>query len=92
MAELNGAARPQLAPGVRLHLDPRRDAWVLLAPERVFETEGPAVEILRLCDGRRTLDEIVEALATQFAADRAVIAGDVTEMLAELQSRRLVRL
>jgi len=44
--------RPRLAPGVRLHFDKTRDAWVLLGPERVIETEGPAGEILRRCDGQ----------------------------------------
>ena len=31
--------RPRLAPGVRLHFDKTRDAWVLLGPERVIETD-----------------------------------------------------
>ncbi len=49
------ARRPRLAPGVRLHFDKTRDAWVLLCPERVIEAEGPASEILRRCDGTRTI-------------------------------------
>ena len=53
MAEL--PERPKLAPGVRLHFDTTRQAWVLLGPERVIETEGPASEILRRCDGSRTV-------------------------------------
>ena len=44
-------AKPKLAPGVRLKYDDARKAWLLLAPERVIETEGPASEILRRCDG-----------------------------------------
>ncbi len=86
-AVLAGDSRPRLAPGVRLHFDTRRDAWVLLAPERVIETEGPASEILRRCDGSRTLDAIIDELAQQFAAERAVIAADVAEMLAELRDK-----
>ena len=82
--------RPKLAPGVRLHFDSTRNAWVLLSPERVIEAEGPASEILRRCDGKRTVDEIVTELATLFVADRAVIAGDVVDMLAELTAKRLV--
>jgi len=79
-----------LAPGVRLHFDTTRDAWVLLGPERVIETEGPAGEILRRCDGTRTLAQIVDELASLYTADRSEIAGDVTEMLAELVAKRLV--
>ncbi len=82
--------RPRLAPGVRLHLDKTRDAWVLLCPERVIEAEGPASEILRRCDGAHSVAEIIDELAAVFVADRAVIAQDVTEMLAELAAKRLL--
>src|SRR6185437_6095613 len=82
--------RPRLAPGVRLHFDKTRDAWVLLCPERVIEAEGPAHEILKRCDGARTVGAIIDELATVYAADRAVIAQDVTDMLAELAAKRLL--
>ncbi len=82
--------RPRLASGVRLHFDTTRQAWVLLAPERVIETEGPASEILRRCDGSRTTAQIVDELATLYNADRAVIEGDVTDMLAELVAKRML--
>lgn len=82
--------RPRLAPGVRLHFDKTRNAWVLLGPERVIEAEGPAPEILRRCDGSRTTEQIVDELAALYTADRAVIAGDVNDMLADLVTKRLV--
>jgi coenzyme PQQ biosynthesis protein PqqD len=82
--------RPRLAPGVRLHFDQTRSMWVLLGPERVIETEGPASEILRRCDGTRTLAQIVDELAALYAADRAEIEGDVKDMLAELANKRMV--
>jgi len=82
--------RPHLAPGVRLHFDRVRDAWVLLGPERVIETEGPASEILRRCDGTRTIAQIVDELAAIYNADRAEIAGDVTDILAELLAKRML--
>jgi pyrroloquinoline quinone biosynthesis protein D len=82
--------RPRLAPGVRLHFDNTRNAWVLLAPERVIETEGPASEILRRCDGSRTLAQIVDELATLYNAERALIETDVTDMLRELAAKRML--
>jgi pyrroloquinoline quinone biosynthesis protein D len=82
--------RPRLAPGVRLHFDKTREAWVLLGPERVIETEGPASDILQRCDGTRTLAEIVDELAALYTADRADIEGDVRNMLAELVDKRMV--
>jgi len=84
------AAKPRLAPGVRLHFDKTRHAWVLLGPERVIEAEGPASEILRRCDGSRTVAQIVDELAVLYTADRALIEGDVTEMLADLAAKRML--
>jgi pyrroloquinoline quinone biosynthesis protein D len=82
--------RPRLAPGVRLHFDKTRNAWVLLGPERVIEAEGPASEILQRCDGAHTVAEIIDELAAVYTADRAVIAQDVMEMLTELVAKRLL--
>jgi pyrroloquinoline quinone biosynthesis protein D len=82
--------RPKLAPGVRLHFDATRDGWVLLAPERVIEMDGPASEILQRCDGSHTIDQIIDELAVVYTADRAEIAGDVMDMLAELAAKRML--
>lgn len=90
MVEIAAEARPKLAPGVRLHHDAARDVWMLLAPERVIETEGPAQAILSRCDGTRTFTAILDELAEQFAAEPAVIEADVREMLGELIGKRLV--
>jgi pyrroloquinoline quinone biosynthesis protein D len=93
MADANAPAppeRPRLAPGVRLHFDTTRGAWVLLGPERVIETEGPASEILRRCDGSRTIGEIVDELASLYTADRAEIEADVHDILVELMTKRML--
>ncbi|HTI81601.1 MAG TPA: pyrroloquinoline quinone biosynthesis peptide chaperone PqqD [Acetobacteraceae bacterium] len=81
---------PRLAAGVRLQFDGRRGLWVLLGPERIIETEGPASEILQRCDGSRTVEQIVDELARLYAADRDEIANDVTEMLSELVMKRML--
>lgn len=82
--------RPRLAPGVRLHFDKTRNAWVLLCPEKIIEADGPANEILRRCDGTRTVAAIIDELAAVFAADRAVIAQDVSDMLTDMAHKRLL--
>ena len=82
--------RPRLAPGVRLHFDKTRDAWVLLGPERVIETEGPANDILSRCDGTRTVGQIVDELAALYTAEASEIARDVEDMLAELAAKRML--
>lgn len=83
--------RPRLGPGVRLQFDKTRDAWVLLSPERVVLLEGPAADIVRRCDGARTVDAIIDELAEVYAAERTVIADDVRDMLAEMVGKGLLR-
>jgi len=93
MAEIGSASgeiRPRLAPGVRLHFDKTREAWILLGPERVIEMEGPSHEILQRCDGTHTTAQIVDELATLYNADRATIEGDVLALLADLATKRFL--
>ncbi len=57
---------PRYAAGVKFRMrhDEAREAWVVLAPERLFVPDDQAVEILRLVDGERTtLRRIVDDLA-----------------------------
>ena len=78
------ATVPKFARGVRLKFDAARQAWVLLAPERLFLPDEHAVEILKLVDGARTAGAIADDLAARFAAPRTAIAEDVAVMLADL--------
>ncbi len=73
-----------------MHHDRIRNTHVLLAPERAFDLDGPALEVLRLVDGRRSIREIADDLAARFDADRAVIESDVIEMLTGLLNRRVL--
>lgn len=81
---------PHLPRGVKLRHDKARDAWVLLAPERVFMPDPIAVEILKRCDGQAALASIVDDLAKTFAAPREQIAKDVTAMLQDLADKGMV--
>jgi pyrroloquinoline quinone biosynthesis protein D len=85
-------ARPRLPRGVRLREDKVRARWVLLAPERIVKVNPIAVEILRLCDGARTLREIVADLAARFKADPERIAADVRALLASLAEKRMAEI
>jgi pyrroloquinoline quinone biosynthesis protein D len=91
-ADIDLAARPRLARGVRLRADAARGGYVLLAPERVLTANATAVEILRRCDGSRTVAAIVDDLAAAFAADRDRIAADAVALLAGLAAKRMVEL
>ena len=91
-AGIDPAARPRLARGVRLHADAVRGGFVLLAPERVLTTNATALEVLKRCDGVRTVSAIVDDLAQTFSADRARIADDVAALLAGLAAKRMIEL
>lgn len=87
-----GAAVPAFNRGFRLRHDAVRDAWVILAPERLFLLDEPAVEVLRLVDGARSVPEIVDALAAKFNAPRETIAADTEAMLHDLVIKGAIRL
>ncbi|MGI9508640.1 MAG: pyrroloquinoline quinone biosynthesis peptide chaperone PqqD, partial [Geminicoccaceae bacterium] len=81
---------PRLPRGVKLRHDKARDAWVLLAPERVFMPDPIAVEILKRCTGKAALSGIIDDLAKTFAAPRDQIAKDVKAMLQDLSDKGMV--
>ncbi len=83
-------AVPRLARGHRLQEDRARGQWVVLGPERMFVPDETALEVLRLLDGARSLDAIVDELAERFDAPRAEIAEDVRALLQELAEKGVV--
>ncbi len=86
------AVAPSFRRGVKFRFDAVRDAWVLLAPEKLFMPDEIAVEILKLIDGARSIDAIVNELASRFTAPRDLIAADVLAALEDLSARGAVQL
>jgi pyrroloquinoline quinone biosynthesis protein D len=86
-----GDAVLRFAPHVRFRFDEVRQAWVVLAPERLLLPDEQAVEILQLIDGKRDVDNVVEELARRYDAPREVIAGDVVAMLKDLVDKKVLR-
>lgn len=82
---------PRFAPGMKLREDTARGRWVVLGPERMFIPDEIALEVLRLVDGARSLDAIIDDLAARFDAPRAEIAADVAALLEDLAARGVVR-
>lgn len=87
---IDSASRPRLPRHAKLRFDQTRQAWVLLAPERVLVPDETALEILQLCDGTRRVDDIIDLLAAKYTAERATIAGDVVALLQELADKGVV--
>ncbi len=79
---LDAAAVPRLGRGVRMRFDRTRDRHVLLLPETVVVLNATGTAILELCDGSRTVAEIVAALRERY--------GDVPEEQVHAYLGRLV--
>jgi pyrroloquinoline quinone biosynthesis protein D len=84
-------AVPALASFVRIQPDRLTGLPVLLAPEVALELSESGAEILRLCDGRRTLGDIASHLATEFDAPVEEILADAREFLRLLSEQGYVR-
>ena len=78
---------PVLRRGVKFRFDTVRETWAVLAPERMFVPDEPAVEVLKLVDGVRSLGAIADDLATRFDAPREVILPDVAGLLDDLSEK-----
>jgi pyrroloquinoline quinone biosynthesis protein D len=80
--------RPRLVTGARLRYDEVREEHVLLVPEGVVRLNPTAAEVLELCDGERSLDDIVGALSARY--DGADVRDDVHELVDAMTARGLV--
>jgi coenzyme PQQ biosynthesis protein PqqD len=81
------ASRPVLPRHAKLKFDETRQRWVILAPERVLAPDDIAVEVLQLCDGVRSVEQMIDQLAEKYTADRGAIATDVIAMLQDLADK-----
>jgi pyrroloquinoline quinone biosynthesis protein D len=84
---IDSADRPLLAPHVRLTFDPARERHVLLSPETVVVLNATGSDVLELCDGERTVGEIVTELGARYSR---VVDEDVRNFLGRLVERRCV--
>lgn len=64
---------------------------MVLFPEGMIRIQGTGHSILELCDGQRTVQEIVTALSERYgSADSEKITDDVGAFLEALQNKRIV--
>jgi pyrroloquinoline quinone biosynthesis protein D len=68
MTELTTATQPRVGPGFRLQWEPVQDCHVLLYPEGMVKLNGSAGEIMKRCDGERSVATIVDDLEKAFSA------------------------
>ena len=80
--------RPRLVTGARLRYDEVREEHLLLIPEGAVRLNPTAAAVLELCDGERSLDDIVGALSARY--DGADVRDDVVELVDGMAQRGLV--
>jgi pyrroloquinoline quinone biosynthesis protein D len=83
-------ATPRLAPGVRLN-EKSQQPRMLLMPERALRLNGPSLEIVQLCDGKHTVQQIAEKLHALYSkAEPQRITDDLLGYLALLHDQRAI--
>ncbi len=85
---LTADSRPKLWRLARLDFDPVRQRPVLLYPEGAVLLNDTGAAILELCDGARSVGDIVAILNERYQAD---VEADVTEYLDTMAQRELIR-
>ena len=80
--------RPRLATGARLSYDDVREEHLLLIPEGAVRLNPTAAQVLELCDGERSLDDIAAALSERY--DGADLRDDVVELVDAMAQKGLL--
>ena len=80
--------RPRLVTGARLQYDDVREEHILLIPEGAVRLNPTAAQVLELCDGERSLDDIAEALSARY--DGADVRADVVELVDAMAQKGLL--
>lgn len=83
--------RPRLAAKARLRYDRHSDRHMLLYPEKGLALNATATEIVKLCDGDRTVREIVIDLSARYeGAKNENLEREVFGFLEALAARGLL--
>jgi pyrroloquinoline quinone biosynthesis protein D len=84
--------RPRLASRARLKFDPIAQQEMLLFPEAALALNETGAAIVRLCDGARSINEIVDQLSKKYDnADRDALIREVMDFLATIRARGLLQ-
>jgi pyrroloquinoline quinone biosynthesis protein D len=83
------SSQPRFAAGCRW--GNQGEERVVLFPEGMIRVQGTGQNILELCDGQRTVQEIVAALSANYSgADPVKIRDDVGSFLEALRQKRVI--
>ena len=86
------AWRPRLAARARLKFDPVAKQELILFPEAALALNETGAAIVRLCDGARSINEIVDLLSKNYDnAERAALMREVMDFLDTIRARGLLQ-
>ena len=88
MSRIEAHSRLHLARGVRLFWDEVRQQHLLLFPEGMLVLNPTAFGVLELCNGQRTIGEMVAILAAKHGS--AKVEKDVYHLLSRIAERGLL--
>ena len=80
---------PEIAPTFRFQWEEAQNCYVLLYPEGMVKLNPSAAEILKHCDGKKTVSEIIGELKRQFQSD--AIDNDVRNFIGEAHGNGWIR-
>jgi pyrroloquinoline quinone biosynthesis protein D len=90
MKALSHASHPRLGISCRLRKVGNGDS-ILLLPEGILRLKGTAAEIIRLCNGERTVADILRAMQALYPSpDPQQIEQEIGSFLNRLLERRAV--
>ena len=82
---------PKLPRHAKLRFDEARKKWIINAPERVFELDEIAAEIMQLVDGKSSIIGIVDILVKKFeGASKDIVKKDVLSLLQPLAEKGFI--
>ena len=82
---------PKLPRHAKLRYDEARKKWIINAPERVFELDEIAAEVMQLVDGESSIISIVDILVKKFeGASKDIVKKDVLSMLQPLAEKGFI--
>ena len=82
---------PVLPRHAKLRYDEARKKWIINAPERVFELDEIAAEVMQLINGKSSIIDIVDILVKKFdGASKDVVKKDVLSMLQPLAEKGFI--
>ena len=86
MSDATLTSVPRVGPGFRLQFEAAQNCHVLLYPEGMVKLNQPAGEIMKRCDGEKTVAAVVAELESAFSTTG--LEGDVLAFIAMAGKQR----